>query len=68
MRDEAVERKLRTTYQVALLLLTVDAPPTVKSWFLGMNPYLDDLSPVEAIRSGKEREPLDAARAFVAGA
>lgn len=68
VQNEEVERKLRTTYQMALMLLSVDAPPTVKAWFVGMNPYLNDQSPVEAIRSGREREALDAARAFVASA
>lgn len=68
VRNEEVERKLRTAYQVALMLLAVDAPTTVKAWFMGMNPDLDDVSPIEAIRAGEDREVINAARAFIAGA
>jgi hypothetical protein len=68
VRNVVVERKLRATFQIALMLLDVDSPATVKAWFIGMNPHLDDVSPAEAIRGGKEREVLDAARAFVANA
>ncbi len=68
VRNEEVERKLRTAYQVALMLLAVDAPTTVKAWFVGMNPDLNDISPIEAIRAGEDREVINAARAFVAGA
>lgn len=68
VRNNAVERRLRATFQIALMLLDVESPSTVKAWFIGMNPYLDDVSPAEAIRGGKEREVLDAARAFVASA
>jgi hypothetical protein len=68
VRNGEVERRLRTTYQVALMLLTVDAPPTVKAWFLGANPDLDDRSPIEMIREGADREVLGAARSFVANA
>lgn len=68
VRNDAVERRLRATFQIALMLLEVDSPSTIKAWFIGMNPFLDDASPAEAIRIGKEREVLDAARAFVASA
>ncbi len=68
VRNEEVERKLRTAYQVALMLLAVDAPTTVKAWFMGMNPELNDISPIEAIRAGEDREVINAARTFVAGA
>jgi hypothetical protein len=66
IRDSAVERRLRTAYEISTLLLAVDAPATVKAWFVSLNPYLDDQTPAEAIRGGREREALQAARAFVA--
>lgn len=68
VRSEDVERRLRTTYQVALMLLSVDAPSTVKAWFLGANPDLGDVSPIEMIRRDADREVIGAARAFVADA
>jgi hypothetical protein len=68
VRSEHVERRLRTTYQVALMLLSVDAPSTVKAWFLGANPDLGDVSPIEMIRQDADREVISAARSFVADA
>jgi len=49
------------------LLMSVESPHTVRAWFTGMNPQLDDLSPAEAVRGGQDRAALAAARAFVAG-
>lgn len=66
IRDSDVERRLRATYEIANLLLEVDAPATVKAWFVSMNPLLDDHAPIEAIRNGQEREAMLAAREFIA--
>ena len=65
-RSEA-ERRLRCAYQIFQLLLAEEAPHTVRAWFLGLNPQLDDESPAEGIRDGKYREVLVAAKAFLAG-
>jgi hypothetical protein len=67
-RQEA-ERRLRAAFQVALLLLEFDSAPTVRSWFLGMNPYLDDRSPSLVIAEGTPGDwasVLQAARGFIA--
>lgn len=50
------------------MLESVEADATIRAWFLGSNPQLDDLSPAEALREGLNRETLAAARAFLAGA
>lgn len=60
-----VER-LRAAYLVAKLLLQVDAAETVRSWFVGMNPQLDDEAPGAVLASDPKRV-LQAARAFLAG-
>jgi hypothetical protein len=65
-RDDAV-RTLLLAYQVVDVLSTVEAAPTIRQWFIGMNPQLDDESPAEAIHEGRHREVMAAARAFVAG-
>jgi hypothetical protein len=58
--------RLRTAYQIALLLESVYPPPTVRAWFVQMNPYLDHHAP--ASRIGVDpRGVYHAARAFVAG-
>src|SRR5918998_6343081 len=61
------ERRLRAAYEIAQLLVRFDSSRVVKSWFIGLNPQLDDESPAEAIREGRLKEAMNAARAFVAG-
>jgi hypothetical protein len=61
------ERRLRATYQILHLLLTVDSPHVARAWFIGMNPQLHDEAPAEVIREGRLREALVAAQAFVSG-
>lgn len=67
IRDKETERRLRTAYEIALLLLAHDSPQTVKAWFISMNPQLDDASPAEVLREGELRDVVSAARAFVVG-
>lgn len=64
---EDAERRLRAAFQIFQLLQTVEAAPTVRAWFIGMNPQLNDASPAEAIREDRHKEALSAARAFVNG-
>ncbi|QGH70558.1 hypothetical protein [Pseudactinotalea sp. HY158] len=59
------ELKVRATYQVFQALQPVDAPATIRAWFMGMNPQLEDRSPAEAIRDGDARAVMAAARAFI---
>lgn len=61
------ELALSGAYQVFRLLAEVESPHTVRAWFIGMNPQLDDESPIEAIAAGRRREVLAAARAYAAG-
>lgn len=61
------ERRVRAAYQILELLRPVEAAPTIRAWFIGMNPQLDDRAPAEAIAEGDLRETLAAARAFAAG-
>ncbi len=61
------ERRLRSAYEIAQLLVRFDSPRVVKAWFIGLNPQLGDASPAEAIHDGNLKEAMSAARAFVAG-
>lgn len=61
------EKRLRTAYEIAQLLVRFDSPRVVKAWFIGLNPQLGDVSPAEAIHDGELKEAMSAARAFVAG-
>ena len=66
-QDPRAEAKLRGAYQVFRLLLTQESPYTVRAWFVGLNPQLDDESPAEAIREDRVKDVMVAARAFLAG-
>ena len=61
------EQRLRCAYQTFHLLLAEESPHTVRAWFLGLNPQLDDQSPAQIIREGDFRDVLVAAKAFLAG-
>lgn len=61
---EANERRVREAYRVYLELTTVDSPHTVRAWFLGGNPQLDDDSPAEALAGDRFKDVLAAARSF----
>jgi hypothetical protein len=62
--------RLRRAYAVALTLGARDRPRVVRAWFTGLNPKLDDRSPIRLLAEGTEdeaRSVLSAARAFRAG-
>lgn len=64
--DETTLLPLRVAYQVVKMLETVEADATIRAWFIGSNPQLDDLSPAEALHDGLNRETLAATQAFLA--
>lgn len=57
-------QRIRDVYQIVQILTDVDPDEVVRAWFLGMNPQLDDVSPVELLAAGRPREVLAAARTF----
>lgn len=59
------ERRLRDTFQVFSLIEEADDAYVARAWFIGMNPQLDDDSPVEQLAVGNARAVLAAARAYV---
>lgn len=67
IRDPAVEQKLRTAYEIFLLLANYESGNTVKAWFIGLNPQLGDEAPIDALREGRLKESVNAARAFTVG-
>jgi len=67
---KGADERLRRAYAVALTLREGDHPRVVQAWFTGLNPELDDRSPVRLLAEGTEddaRAVLGAARAFRAG-
>ncbi|WP_426624492.1 hypothetical protein ACPPVW_18375 [Leifsonia sp. McL0607] len=63
-RDEE-QCRVRDTLQICELLLSGDSPSVVRSWFLGMNPQLNDENPAEVLADGRARDVMAAARAYV---
>lgn len=61
------ERRLRDAFWIVQLLLQSESAETVRAWFVGMNPDLDDQSPALALGENPQ-EVLQAARRFLAGA
>jgi hypothetical protein len=59
------EQRLRNAYYITTLLLQAESPSTVRAWFSGMNPELDDRAP--ALLFGEDAaRVLQAARTFLA--
>jgi hypothetical protein len=65
--DPADERTVRDTFQVYSLLKSVEGDHTIRAWFMGMNPQLEEAAPAEALADGRSREVMAAAKAFVTG-
>jgi len=59
------EHRLRDALQVVLELVRVEEPPTIRTWFLSMNPLLEDELPVRAL-AHDPAAVLKAARLFAA--
>ena len=66
-----VEPRLRMALRVALFLNQRDSPRVVQAWFQGLNPQLDDVSPLRLLRTEAPGDAgpavLAAARAFAVG-
>lgn len=63
--------KLRLAFQIARTLRNYDSATVVQAWMTGINPELDDQSPLRLLRDGQPEEIapelLRAARTFIAG-
>jgi hypothetical protein len=65
-RQDAEDR-LRHAQMIVHLLQGDESVHVVRAWFVGLNPQLNDEPPADAIREGRFKEALTAARAFIAG-
>lgn len=63
--DVETEQRLRATLAIVQLLLREESPAAIRSWFVGMNPELDDRAPVLVLAEEPELV-AEAARIFVA--
>jgi hypothetical protein len=65
--DREIESRLRAIYQIFQILQAEESSHTVRAWFIGLNPQLDDESPATAIREGRAKDVLVAAKSWIAG-
>lgn len=65
--DPDDDRTVRNTYQIYTLLSAVEGDHTIRAWFMGMNPQLEEDSPSEALADDRFRDVMAAAKAFVTG-
>ena len=59
------ERRLRTAFHITHLLIQQESTETVRAWFMGMNPDLDDQAPALMLAEHPQ-DVLQAARNFLA--
>ena len=68
--SRATENRLRLAYQAAKCIADVGGPEIAQAWFQGLNPLLDDVSPVRLLREGDGeadgRAIITAERCFLA--
>jgi hypothetical protein len=63
--EPKAEQRLRHAFEVTLLLLQRECSDTIRAWFVGMNPELDDHAPALALADDPESVIL-AAQTFLA--
>ena len=64
-RDSA--SRIQLAFQAYQFLLQYDSSHTVRAWFVGINPQLEDASPARAIREDHLEDVFIAAKAFASG-
>ncbi|MGW3385247.1 XRE family transcriptional regulator [Streptomyces albogriseolus] len=61
------ECRLRTAYQVFIYISNCENRHIARAWMMGMNPQLEDDSPIQAIADGHFKDVMAAARSFRRG-
>lgn len=63
-RDES-RRRLITAHRVWVALSETHGEHIARSWFVSLNPLLEETPPVVALNEGRDREVIEAARALL---
>ncbi|WP_051813811.1 hypothetical protein [Streptomyces sp. NRRL S-340] len=61
------ELRLRAAYQVFQMITLAENCHTARAWMIGMNPQLEDDSPVQAIAEDRHKDAMAAARSYLKG-
>ena len=60
-------RRLMAAHRAWQMIATAENDYVARNWFIGTNPRLEELSPLEALREGQIKQVLAAATAFWEG-
>ncbi|WP_329167279.1 XRE family transcriptional regulator (plasmid) [Streptomyces sp. NBC_01717] len=61
------EVRLRTAYQIFRIIEGAENCHTARAWMIGMNPQLEDDSPLQAIAEDRFKDVMAAARSYLQG-
>ena len=62
---EDAQRRLLAAYRIWLAMAKSESDHVVRAWFIGANPFLDEVPPVMALREGLTAETVKAADGFL---
>jgi len=65
--SDASQARILLAHRAWMMVSDVDGEQVARQWFLGANPWLDEISPVEAIHQDRFKAVIDAARAMSSG-
>lgn len=60
-------RRLMAAHRAWQMVSTTESDFVARNWFIGSNPRLEELSPIEALREGQIKQVIAAATAFADG-
>lgn len=63
--DSGAEARLRTAYEVFTGLAAQEGPSVARAWMIGMNPHLEDQSPIAVLAQDRYADVLLAARCYL---
>ncbi|MFB7598730.1 XRE family transcriptional regulator [Streptomyces sp. NPDC056160] len=61
------ELRLRAAHQVFRMIDLAENCHTARAWMIGMNPQLEDDSPIQAIAEDRHKDAMAAARSYLKG-
>ncbi|MBP2216047.1 hypothetical protein [Arthrobacter sp. CAN_C5] len=61
----AFQKRLQLAYRAWILIAEAETPGIARAWFIGGNPFLNEDTPVTAIREDRHRELGTALNAFL---
>ena len=65
--SEAFQARILLAHRAWTVVSDVDGELVARQWFFGANPWLGEISPVEAIRRDRFKAVMDAAEAMSSG-